>query len=227
MIQQWFNGLKIILNLRKNSNRRKKIIFRVIAWSTNYKAKGKKSCGTLHLITVEFDTYGSKGGGGLVNRGRHYKWKIKCRASSLKDDRSLPRGSKLVFVKRDFCWTNEQQPVITAITESHGEVDSIQTSLKLLFIPSSNNGMSRLSFSSVWNGLRSFAEYRTNNEISKMWHGGRMVQLQKWGRVCFTNAANGLNPPSPPPPPMGSRDLENLILHYTALCVYQLTEATP
>jgi hypothetical protein len=60
-------------------------------------------------------------------------------AGSLKDDWSLLKGLKLVFVKWDMAhmgqatdqWRHfNERP----ISELHGEVDSIQTSLKLLFI---------------------------------------------------------------------------------------------
>jgi hypothetical protein len=71
------------------------------------------------------------------------------RAGSLKDDRSLPVGSKLVFVEREMGQTNEQQRHFNKwpISELLGEVDYIQTSLNY-FLLSSNNGMSSLSFSS-------------------------------------------------------------------------------
>jgi hypothetical protein len=51
------------------------------------------------------------------------------RAGRLKDDRSLLRGLKLVFVKRDMGQTNEQQRRFNEwpIRELLGEVDSIQT----------------------------------------------------------------------------------------------------
>jgi hypothetical protein len=57
------------------------------------------------------------------------------KAGSLKDDSSLPRWSKLGFVKRDMGQTNEQQRHFSEwpISELHEEVDSIQNSLKLLF----------------------------------------------------------------------------------------------
>ncbi len=55
-------------------------------------------------------------------------------ADSLKDDWSLSRRSKLVFVERDMGQTNEQQHHFNEwpIGELHGEVYSIQTSFKLL-----------------------------------------------------------------------------------------------
>ncbi len=56
-------------------------------------------------------------------------------AGSLKDDWFLPSGPKLAFVKRDTGQTNEQQRPFNEwpISELPGEVDSIQTSLKLNF----------------------------------------------------------------------------------------------
>jgi hypothetical protein len=59
------------------------------------------------------------------------------RAEILKDDLSLPRESKPVFDKRYLYQTNEQQLhfKVKPISELHGQIDSIQTSLKLLFNP--------------------------------------------------------------------------------------------
>jgi hypothetical protein len=55
----------------------------------------------------------------------------------------------MVFLNRDMDETNKQQRHFNGwpISELLGEVDSIQTSLKLL-LPSSSSGMSSLSFSS-------------------------------------------------------------------------------
>jgi hypothetical protein len=69
--------------------------------------------------------------------------------STVKDDGSLLRGSKLVFVKRDKGLTNEQHQSHVnewPISELHGKgyIDSIQTGLS-----PSNNGMSSLLFSSA------------------------------------------------------------------------------
>jgi hypothetical protein len=56
-------------------------------------------------------------------------------AGSLKDDLSLPGGSKLVFVKSDLGQIYEQQRHFNEwpIRVLHGEVDSILASLKLFF----------------------------------------------------------------------------------------------
>ncbi len=69
---------------------------------------------------------------------------------SLKDDRFLPRLSKLFFDKRDFGQTNEQQRHFNEqpTRELHGEVDSIQTNLKL-FLPPRIIKMSSLSLSFI------------------------------------------------------------------------------
>jgi hypothetical protein len=71
-------------------------------------------------------------------------------ADSLKDYWYLPRRAKPVFDERDLGQTNEQQRHFNEepISELHGKVDSIQTSLKLPF-PSSNYGISTLSVSDV------------------------------------------------------------------------------
>jgi hypothetical protein len=56
-------------------------------------------------------------------------------ADSLKDDSFLPSWSKLIFANRGMGQTTEQQDHFNEwpISELHGEVDSIHTSLKLIF----------------------------------------------------------------------------------------------
>jgi hypothetical protein len=89
-----------------------------------------------------------------------------CWAGSLRDDWSLPIKSKLVFVKRDLGQTNAAARHFNEwpISELHGAVDTIQTSLKLLYTSRQQ-----------WNVVSAF----------QLWEGGysnlRLNSKRQWG----------------------------------------------